>query len=58
VLGWNGAAETVFGYSGDEARGRELADLVVPPSLREAHRRRLGRFLEPRRRSSSTADSS
>jgi PAS domain S-box-containing protein len=46
VLGWNAAAETVFGYSPEEARGRELADLVVPPSLREQHRRGLARFLE------------
>jgi PAS domain S-box-containing protein len=46
VLGWNAAAEAVFGYSPEEARGRELADLVVPPSLREQHRHGLARFLE------------
>src|SRR5262249_22629777 len=46
VFGWNAAAETIFGYAPEEARGAELADLVVPPSLRERHRRGLARFLE------------
>jgi PAS domain S-box-containing protein len=46
VLGWNTAAESVFGYGADEANGRELADLVVPPALREQHRHGLARFLE------------
>src|SRR5262245_55775263 len=46
VLGWNGAAEAVCGYTEGEARGEELADLVVPPSLRDAHRHGLARFLE------------
>jgi PAS domain S-box-containing protein len=46
VIGWNGAAEAVFGYTREEATGAELSDLVVPPSLREQHRRGLARFLE------------
>src|SRR5262249_32296991 len=46
VLGWTGAAEAFFGSGGEEAGGAELADLVVPPSLREQHRRGLARFLE------------
>jgi PAS domain S-box-containing protein len=46
VLGWNHAAETTFGYRSDEAVGQEMADLIVPPSLRNAHRRGLARFLE------------
>jgi PAS domain S-box-containing protein len=46
VLGWNHAAETTFGYSADEAVGREMAELVVPPSLRSAHRKGLARYLE------------
>src|SRR5262249_42463128 len=46
VLGWNVAAEAIFGYAAAEATGRELADLVVPPSLREQHRHGLARFLE------------
>jgi PAS domain S-box-containing protein len=46
VIEWNHAAETIFGYSADEAVGREMAELIVPPSLRADHRRGLARFLE------------
>ena len=46
VLGWNHAAETTFGYRADEAVGRDMAELIVPPSLREAHRKGLARFVE------------
>jgi PAS domain S-box-containing protein len=46
VIGWNHAAEAIFGYSASEADGREMAELIVPPHLREAHRRGLARFLE------------
>src|SRR6266699_1079769 len=45
VIGWNQAAEATFGYSAAEVIGREMADLIVPPSLRESHRRGLARFL-------------
>jgi PAS domain S-box-containing protein len=46
VLGWNHAAETTFGYRADEAVGREMAELIIPASLRAAHRSGLARFLE------------
>jgi PAS domain S-box-containing protein len=46
VIEWNHAAETIFDYTADEAVGREMADLIVPPSLRDAHRSGLARFLE------------
>jgi PAS domain S-box-containing protein len=46
ITGWNHAAETTFGYRADEVLGREMADTIVPPSLREGHRRGLARFLE------------
>jgi PAS domain S-box-containing protein len=46
VIGWNHAAEAIFGYSAGEADGREMAELIVPPHLRDAHRRGLARFLE------------
>jgi len=46
VTGWNHAAESIFGYPAGEATGRDMAELIVPPSLREAHRRGLARFLE------------
>jgi PAS domain S-box-containing protein len=49
VIDWNRAAETTFGYPVSEAIGREMSELIVPPALREAHRRGLARFLESRR---------
>jgi PAS domain S-box-containing protein len=46
VLDWNRAAEATFGYRAHEAIGRDMADLIVPPRLRSAHRKGLARFLE------------
>ena len=46
IAGWNHAAETTFGYRADEVLGREMADTIVPPSLRSRHRNGLARFLE------------
>lgn len=45
VIDWNDAASEVFGYPRDRAMGREMADLIVPESLREAHRAGMKRFL-------------
>ena len=42
----NSAFERIFGYQADEVVGRELAPLIVPPSLREAHRQGLAHYLE------------
>jgi len=41
----NVSAERTFGYGPGEAVGRELAEVIVPPALRDAHRRGLGRYL-------------
>ena len=38
VIDLNSAAEEMFEYAREEALGSELADLVVPPDEREAHR--------------------
>jgi len=46
VREFNRAAERTFGYSKQEALGRELAALIVPPALRESHRRALERWTE------------
>jgi PAS domain S-box-containing protein len=46
VRGWNHAAEEIFGYRAAEAVGSEMAELIVPPSLRDTHRAGLARFLE------------
>jgi two-component system cell cycle sensor histidine kinase/response regulator CckA len=44
VVEFNPAAERMFQYSRDEAVGQPLADLIIPPSLRENHRRGLARY--------------
>src|SRR5215470_16243162 len=41
----NSAFEHIFGYRANDVAGRELAEAVVPPSLREAHRRGFARYL-------------
>jgi PAS domain S-box-containing protein len=41
----NAAAERIFGYRADQVLGRELAEVFLPPSAREAHRRGLARYL-------------
>ena len=46
VLEFNPAAERTFGYTADEVVGREMAELIVPPSLRDQHRQGLVRLLE------------
>src|SRR5438093_2363862 len=46
VCEFNPAAEKVFGYTRAEAVGQELAELIVPPSLRERHRKGLAHYLK------------
>jgi PAS domain S-box-containing protein len=46
VVEFNPAAERTFGYSRSEALGRPLAELIVPPALRERHIRAFSRFVE------------
>src|SRR3954452_15647017 len=48
VRDWNPSAEDVFGYSWNEAVGQELAELVIPPAYRGAHRAAFRRYLETR----------
>jgi len=48
VRDWNPAAEDVFGYSWNETVGRELAELIIPPAYRAAHRLAFARYLETR----------
>ncbi|MGD0474734.1 MAG: PAS domain S-box protein [Candidatus Velthaea sp.] len=42
---FNPAAERTFGYRRDEVIGKALADVIVPPSLREKHRLGFVRYL-------------
>lgn len=44
VAAWNGVAEKVFGWSGPEVLGRPLAELIIPPQHREAHRHGIERL--------------
>jgi PAS domain S-box-containing protein len=45
VVEVNQATERTFGYAASEMVGRELAELIVPPALREAHRRGVKRYV-------------
>jgi PAS domain S-box-containing protein len=45
VVEFNRAAERIFGYSRDEVIGRQMAPLLVPPHLREAHATGMARYL-------------
>jgi len=45
VVDFNPAAERTFGYRASYAVGRDMAELIVPPELRERHRAGLARYL-------------
>ena len=45
VTTWNCTAESIFGYPAEQALGRDLAELIIPPALRERHRAGLARFI-------------
>jgi PAS domain S-box-containing protein len=42
---FNESAQRTFGYHASEAIGRDLAEAIVPPALRDAHRQGLERIL-------------
>src|SRR5213592_4989160 len=46
VQEFNPASERLFGFSRSEAVGKELAELIIPPRLRERHRQGLARYLK------------
>src|SRR5712691_9993062 len=45
IVEFNPAAERLFGHRHADVLGKDLAELIVPPALREAHRRGLARYL-------------
>jgi PAS domain S-box-containing protein len=45
ITEFNPAAERTFGYRRDEVVGKQLVDIIIPPSLRENHQRGLVRHL-------------
>jgi PAS domain S-box-containing protein len=48
IVEFNPASERTFGYSREEALGRTMAELIVPPSLRERHIAAFARFVDTR----------
>ena len=58
VVEFNPAAEKTFGYKRDAAIGQLLADLIIPPALRERHQARLTRYLSTGEAPSSSANAS
>ncbi|MBI5790353.1 MAG: PAS domain S-box protein [Rhodocyclales bacterium] len=45
VQAWNASAEAIFQHPAEQALGRSLGDLIVPPAFRERHRQGLERFI-------------
>ncbi|HEX2560931.1 PAS domain S-box protein [Phenylobacterium sp.] len=45
IVEWNPAAERTFGYTREEALGQDMATLIIPPELREPHRKGMERFV-------------
>jgi PAS domain S-box-containing protein len=45
ITEFNPAAERTFGYRRGEVLGKNLADAIIPPSLREKHRQGFARYL-------------
>lgn len=46
VTTWNGRAEQIFGWMAEEALGRPMSDMIVPPQHRAAHHAGMKRYLE------------
>jgi two-component system sensor kinase FixL len=46
ILEWNPQAETTFGWTREEAIGKSLSELIIPPAYRAAHHSGFIRFLE------------
>ncbi|MGH1354811.1 MAG: ATP-binding protein [Thalassovita sp.] len=46
IVEYNASAEKVFGYTLDEVLGKSLADVVIPPHLRDAHTAGMKRMMD------------
>jgi diguanylate cyclase (GGDEF)-like protein/PAS domain S-box-containing protein len=45
IVEFNAAAEATFGFTRQQVLGTEMVELIVPPHLREAHRRGFAHYL-------------
>ncbi|MEA2472233.1 MAG: hypothetical protein QOE06_148 [Thermoleophilaceae bacterium] len=45
IVQFNSGAEAMFGYAGDSALGRPVAELIIPPELRSAHNAGVARLV-------------
>ena len=45
VIGWNSYSESMFGWTGEEARGQRLSEMIIPPEYRDAHETGLAHYL-------------
>jgi PAS domain S-box-containing protein len=45
IVIWNAQAVSTFGWNASEVVGQPLADLIIPPEFRDAHRKGLKKFL-------------
>lgn len=48
IQAWNRAAELTFGYTREEALGKEMAELIIPADLRAAQRQALIQYVSGR----------
>ena len=46
ITAWNPQAEATFGWTEQEALGRNLSETIIPPRYRSTHNRGLQRFVE------------
>ncbi|MBF0195300.1 MAG: response regulator [Magnetococcales bacterium] len=58
VVEFNPAAENLFGYKQTDVVGKDIAEFIVPPELREKHRLGLSRFVEKMNNSKNVSGSS
>jgi len=46
VSAWNRQAYETFGWRPDEAIGKRIEELIIPPNMREAHRKGMAHYLK------------
>jgi PAS domain S-box-containing protein len=45
IIEFNPAAEKTFGYAREEVVGKDIAEIIIPAGMRDAHRRGMTRYL-------------